>query len=85
MTDKPEFAFLVEAPGQQYLSAAVIGNVSTFKWTKDHLKAIRFYTREQADLTMMAIRELDRELFGFAVTLGDAKAVEHSWLRASPR
>ncbi len=85
MTDKPEFAWLIEAPGQQYLTACKIANLYTFKWTKDHLLAIRFWNQEQADSMMMAIRELDKELFGFAVTLGDAQAVQHSWLSASVR
>ena len=80
MNTKPDFAWLVEAPGQQYMTACKIGNGYVFKWTKDHLRAIRFYTEEQADLTMMSVRALDKELFGFAVTLGDARAVEHSWL-----
>lgn len=74
------FRWLIEAPGQQYLTACKIGSSYTFKWTKDHLKALRFMNEEQADITMMAIRELDRELFGFAATLGDAKTVEHLWL-----
>jgi len=77
MTD---FKWLIEAPGQQYLTACKIGSSYTFKWTKDHMKAIRFLNEEQADLIMMSVRELDKDLFGFAVTLGDAKAVLHGWL-----
>ena len=74
------FKWLIEAPGQQYLTACKIGNGYVFKWTKNHCVAPRFMNEEQADLTMMAIHDLDRALFGFAVTLGDAKAIEHGWL-----
>lgn len=74
------FKWLIEAPGQQYLTACKIGNGYVFKWTKNHCVALRFMNEEQADLTMMAIHDLDRALFGFAVTLGDAKAIEHGWL-----
>jgi len=74
------FKWLIEAPGQQYLTACKIDSLYTFKWTKDHLRAIRFMNEEQADLVMMSVRGLNRELFGFALTIGDAKAVEHGGL-----
>lgn len=74
------FKWLIEAPGQNYLTVCKIGRSYTFKWTKDHLTALRFMNEEQADFTMMAIRELDGQLFAFAITLGDAKAAEHGWL-----
>ncbi len=76
MTD---FCWLIEAPGQRYLAARRVGFYE-FHWTEDYNKALCFKSQEQADLTMMAIRDLIPSLFGFAVTLGDAKAVEHGWL-----
>lgn len=74
-----DFAWLIEAPGQHYLAArAVAGH--KFHWTHDHGAALRFCSEEQADIAMMAIRELDPELFGFAKMLGEAKPVEHAWI-----
>lgn len=73
------FAWLIEAPGPHYLAArAVAGH--KFHWTQDHGVALRFFSEEQADIAMMAIRELDPTLFGFAETLGEARPVEHGWL-----
>ncbi len=69
-------AWLIEAPGLNYLGA----RDRAFFWTKDHAKALRFYSKEQADGAMMAIRELVPKLFGFAYTLGDASPVEHGWM-----
>jgi len=51
-----------------------------FIWVQDHNRALCFKTQEQADLTMMAIRQLNGDLFAFAATLGEASAVEHGWL-----
>lgn len=73
------FAWLIEAPGQQYLSARTRPWPS-FTWTKDHNAALRFQSQEQADSTMEAIRGLEPGLFGFRDTLGPARAVEHGWL-----
>lgn len=80
MSDKTQFSWLIEAPGPNYLYVRTIGLVPDFAWTKDHNKALPFVSQEQADTTMMAIRGLAPALFGFAVTLGDAKPVEHGWL-----
>lgn len=74
-----EFAWLIEAPGQNYLAVRELARRKEFHWTHDHSKAIRFRTSEQADDTMMAIRGLNEELFAFAITLGEAKPVEHGW------
>jgi hypothetical protein len=75
------FTWLVEAPGQKYLAARQIPlSREEFHWTSDHNAALRFVSREQADMTMMAVRQLAPHLFGFAVTLGEARAVEHGWL-----
>lgn len=76
MTD---FRWLIEAPGQRYLAARKLGN-HEFHWTQDHDKAIAFRDEAQADMTMMAIRDLAPALFDFERTLGNAKAVEHGWM-----
>jgi len=75
-----EFAWLIEAPGPNYLGVVSIGQQHSFCWRPDHAKATRFYSEEQADAMMMAIRRACPELFAFAVLLGEAKAVEHGWL-----
>ncbi|WP_052435653.1 hypothetical protein [Bradyrhizobium japonicum] len=81
MPDGPleSFAWLIEAPGQHYLRAVKIGS-NEFRWTKDHDEAIRFFSEQQADDTMMSLRALVPALFGFEATLGNAKAVEHGWM-----
>lgn len=79
-TNTTDFAWLIEAPGQNYLAARNIDHTPEFYWTKDHNKALRFYSQEQASAAMMAIRALDPKLFEFARTLGDAKPVEHGWM-----
>lgn len=71
-------AWLVEAPGRHYLAARYLGG-HEFYWTRDPIAALRFYNEAQADAAMMALRELAPALFGFALTLGDARPVEHSW------
>ena len=75
-----QFAWVIEAPGQRYLAPREIGLHYHFHWTQDHNLALRFYSREQADLTMMAIRDFNPSLFAFAVNLGDAHPVEHGWM-----
>ncbi len=77
------FAWLIEAPGQNYLSYRHLGR-HEFHWTKDHTRALRFFSLEQADNVMMAIRELAPTLFAFAITLGEAKPVEHGWISEIP-
>ena len=76
MTD---YRWLIEAPGTKYLAVREIAHTHTFHWTVDHNKALHLRTKEQADGLMMAVRQLSPGLFGFAVTLGDARAVEHAW------
>jgi hypothetical protein len=80
MGSEAAFAWLIEAPGQRYLAVRNITNYFDFHWTQDHNVALRFYTREQADDVMMAIKTISPSLFEFARTLGDARAVEHGWL-----
>lgn len=74
-----DFAWLIEAPGQRYLAARHLGCYE-FYWTDEHAKAIRFINQEQADQTMMAIRHLAPDLFGFEKTLCNAQPVEHGWM-----
>lgn len=78
-TERGDYRWLIEAPGQHYFAARQSGSSSDFYWTQDHDKALYFMSEAQADAAMMAVRQLAPSLFGFAVTLGDAKAVEHAW------
>lgn len=77
--DATSFSWLIEAPGQNYLGARRLGR-SEFYWTPDHAKALRFWSKEQADQTMMAVREATPALFAFAANLGDARPRQHCWL-----
>ena len=74
-----DYRWLIEAPGTKYLAVREIAHSHTFHWSGEHDKALHFRTEAQADGLMMAVRQLAPELFGFAVTLGDARAVEHAW------
>lgn len=74
-----DFRWLIEAPGQRYLAARKLGNYE-FHWTQDHDAAIAFRSEAQADMTMMAIRDLAPVLFDFERTIGNAKAIEHGWI-----
>ena len=77
-----DFRWLIETPGPRYLGVRKLnaGNIHDFIWTTDHNAALSFKTQEQADRTMMALRQMNRDLFAFAPTLGDAKAIEHGWI-----
>lgn len=75
------FSWLIEAPGARYLGVRHVGRYE-FYWTEDHAKALRLGDETQADLTMMAVRDLKPDLFAFTALLGDAKAVEHGWMEA---
>ena len=77
-----EFAWLIEAPGQRYLAVQCLRMSNSFEWSQDHNKAIRFYSKEQADATMMAVRQLAPDFFGFEKTIGDARPVEHGWINS---
>jgi hypothetical protein len=77
--DGASFAWLIEAPGQNYLGAREISHYREFYWTADHNKALRFFSQEQADAAMMAMRQINPKLWAFAVNLGEAKPVEHGW------
>lgn len=82
-----DFRWLIEAPGPHYLAVQQLHMSDNFEWTTDHNRALAFRTQDQADATMMAIRQMDRQingldkrLFAFEASLGNAKAVEHGWL-----
>lgn len=75
-----EFTWLVEAPGPHYLATRVIGKQSEFMWTADANRALRFYTLEQTESVIWALYKLQPDLFSFAKTLRDAKAVQHGFL-----
>ena len=75
-----DFAWLVEAPGQNYLGVRQIAHYPEFFWTNDHTKALRFISKEQADGVMMAVRRMAPELWAFAVNLGDSWPREHAWI-----
>ena len=79
-TAKPtsEYGWLIEAPDGHYMAVHKLGR-HEFYWTRDHDKALRFHTHNQAELTMMAVREMAPNLFGFALNLGEATPVEHGW------
>lgn len=79
------FAWLIEAPGQNFLSAREFGHQTNFYWTTDTQRALRFWSKDQADRTMMAVRQLNPDLWAFARNLGDAWPREHKWLAAAPR
>ncbi len=73
-------SWLIEMPGA-YLSARRLGGYEFF-WTTEPNLALRFHDKDQADLAMMAIRQLRPELF-FGYVDGKAswfKPVEHRWL-----
>lgn len=87
LTKRGDFRWLIEAPGPRYLAVQRLRQSDNFEWTADHDKALAFRTSEQADALMMAVRQMDRQingfdkgLFGFEVSLGNARAVEHGWL-----
>jgi hypothetical protein len=84
---KPNFRWLIEAPGARYLAV----QQSAFEWTVDQSNALAFRSKEQADALMMVVRQIDREmgshrlsslvaLFGFKGTLGNARVVERDWI-----
>lgn len=75
-----DFAWVIEAPGQNYLGARAIGYYPEFFWTRDHERAIRFVSQKQADSVMMAVRQAVPELWAFALTLGEARPIEHAWI-----
>jgi hypothetical protein len=72
------FAWVIEMHSASYLGVRKLGCYEFF-WTTDHRKALRFKDEEQADLLMMAVRELRPDLFP-ACLAEPAKPVLHGWL-----
>ena len=84
--EREQFAWLIEAPGPSYLAAHEgVGHIHEFRWTREPNEALRFYSQQQADAAMMAVRQLDPRLWGFAAVLGEARPVEHVWIAAAIR
>lgn len=79
-----DFAWLIEAPGPMYLRVQELGHRYEFCWTDDPNAALRFFNREQAGLSMMAIREALPKLFAFAVNLRDPRPIQHGFLGETP-
>lgn len=77
-----DFRWLIEAPGPRYLAVRELGGFQ-FYWTASHDEALCFKSERQADLTMLAIRDLVPMLFDFEKNLGNAKAIEHGWMAAA--
>lgn len=91
--EKPDFRWLIEAPGPKYLAVQRLTSSTNFEWSADHNKALAFRSEVQADDMMAALRQMDRlhdsyenhgklswgKLFAFEPTLGNARAVEHAW------
>lgn len=72
------FAWLIEAPGPSYLSARKLGSIYEFFWSNNHDQGIRFLNGTQADLVMMAVREMAPQLFAWPGPQYP-KPVEHGW------
>lgn len=70
--------WLIEMQGPSYLSARHLGGYE-FHWDNDANKAIRFINQEQADLVMMAVRQMRPELFPSCLPR-PISAVEHCWV-----
>ncbi|HJR83471.1 MAG TPA: hypothetical protein VJ775_06045 [Sphingomicrobium sp.] len=77
-----EFAWLIEAPGPNYLATWEIAGCAEFCWTRDAHKGLRFWNADQADMAARAIRNLNPDLWAFARLLGEARPVEHGFLPA---
>lgn len=76
MRDKT--AWLIEMQGSSWLGARHLGGYE-FYWTSDPYKAIQFVTKEQADLVMMAVRQLRPDLFPNCLPQ-PIQATEHIYL-----
>lgn len=74
-----EVFWAIEMQGPAYLTVRHAGGYE-FCWTEDIHKALRFENREQADLVMMAVRQLRGDLFPPCLTRIPC-AVEHAWVQ----
>ena len=70
--------WLIEMMGASYLSARHLGGYE-FYWTEDVHRAIRFINKEQADLMMMAVRQLRPDLFPICLPT-PIQTTEHVWI-----
>jgi hypothetical protein len=75
-----EFAWLIEGPGPHYLCVSKSSTDHLFTWSKDHDKALRFWTCQQADDAMMALRRIEPALFKSPYPQ-EPRPVEHGWTR----
>lgn len=69
--------WLIEMQGPAYLATRQCGGYE-FYWTEEVAQALRFAFREQADTTMMAVRQLRGDLFPACLTR-TPRAVEHGF------
>ena len=72
-----QFGWMIEGPNTHYLGVRKLGKYE-FYWTTDPHNGLRFCSKEQADDTIMAVRELCPALF--PSVFGEAKPVEHAWV-----
>jgi hypothetical protein len=70
--------WLIEMMGPCYLAVRHLGGYE-FYWDRDHSDALRFYSRGQADMVMMTVRQLRGDLFP-ACLPDSPRAVEHVWI-----
>ena len=76
-----QFTWLIEAPGPRYLAVrALPSTYYEFIWKQDASDALRFWSKDHANSTMMALRRMQPDLFAFEKNLGDAAAVEHGFM-----
>lgn len=70
--------WLIEMQGPSYLTVRHCGGYE-FLWTDDSHNALRFHSREQGDLVMMAVRQLRGDLFPPCLPRGIC-AIEHEFV-----
>ena len=75
--------WVIEMQGPVYLSARQLGGYE-FYWTADVQSAIRFFEGAQADMVMMAVRQLRPDLFPACLPT-PIRAVEHEWFGGATR
>jgi hypothetical protein len=78
MSEPNQVWWLIEMQGPAYLGVQHSGGYHFF-WTEDVNKALRLMDEVQADLLMMAIRELRPELFPTCLPRRIC-ATQHMWI-----
>ena len=73
-----ETRWLIEMQGPAFLGVRHLGGYEFF-WTEEVNQALWFLDRAQADLVMMAVRQLRGDLFPTCLTRIPC-AVEHIWI-----